>query len=148
MSNLTPDQERIVQRISNSFARQAFVNTIGAELGDVDRGLVDIHLPRNRSLDQQYGFVHGGVLTALADAAAGYAALTVSPADKGVLTTELKVNFLRPASGDKLLAKGRVLKPGRTLSICTGDVFDIQDGVEKHVLTSLVTMMHVDGQTD
>lgn len=102
MSNLTPDQERIVQRISNSFVRQAFVNTIGAELGDVDRGLVDIHLPRNRSLDQQYGFVHGGVLTALADAAAGYAALTVSSADKGVLTTELKVNFLRPASGDTI----------------------------------------------
>ena len=148
MSNLTPDQESIVQRISGSFAKQAFVNTIGAELGDVGHGLVDIHLPRNRALDQQHGFVHGGVLTALADAAAGYAALTVAPPDKGVLTTELKVNFLRPASGEQLLAKGRVLKPGRTLSICTGDVFDIQDGVEKHVLTSLVTMMHVDGQTD
>lgn len=124
------------------------MNTIGGVLGDVDVGSVDISLPRNRSLDQQYGFVHGGVITALADAAAGYAALTVSPKGVGVLTTELKVNFLRPASGDRLLAKGRVLKPGRTLSICTGDVFDIQDGVERHVLTSLVTMMHVDGQSE
>ncbi|MEM7747484.1 MAG: PaaI family thioesterase, partial [Pseudomonadota bacterium] len=75
-------------------------------------------------------------------------ALTVSPDGVGVLTTELKVNFLRPASGSHLIAKGRVLKPGKTLSICTGDVFDIQDGAEKHVLTSLVTMMHVDGHTE
>ena len=148
MSKLTPEQQDVLQRIKQSFDRQAFMNTIGGELGDVGVGSVDIVLPRNRSFDQQYCFVHGGVITALADAAAGYAALTVSPKGVGVLTTELKVNFLRPASGDRLLAKGRVLKPGRTLSICTGDVFDIQDGVEKHVLTSLVTMMHVDGQSE
>ncbi|MEM6498293.1 MAG: PaaI family thioesterase [Pseudomonadota bacterium] len=148
MSILTPEEKAAAARIQQSFEKQAFVSTIGAQLGDVKVGAVDILLPRNRSLDQQYGFVHGGVLTAIADAAAGYAALTVSPDDVGVLTTELKVNFLRPASGSQLIAKGRVLKPGKTLSICTGDVFDIQEGNEKHVLTSLVTMMHVDGHSD
>jgi len=148
MSILTPEEKAAATRIQQSFEKQAFVSTIGAQLGDVKIGAVDLLLPRNRSLDQQYGFVHGGVLTAIADAAAGYAALTVSPNGVGVLTTELKVNFLRPASGTQLVARGRVLKPGKTLSICTGDVFDIQDGTEKHVLTSLVTMMHVDGHSD
>ena len=148
MSNLTPDRQSAIARIKNSFDRQAFMNTIGGELGEVDVGAVNIHLPRNRSLDQQYGFVHGGVLAALADAAAGYAALTVSPPGVGVLTTEFKVNYLRPASGERLTAKGRVIKAGRTLSICRGDVFDIQAGEEKHVLTSLVTMMHVDGHAE
>lgn len=148
MSNLTPDQQRAIKRIKDSFERQAFMTTIGGQLGQVDIGAVDISLPRNRSLDQQYGFVHGGILAALADAAAGYAALTVSPDGVGVLTTELKVNYLRPANGELLVAKGRVIKPGRTLSVCTGDVFDVRDGIEKHVLTSLVTMMHVDGHAE
>ena len=148
MSILTPDQQRAQTRIKDSFDRQAFMTTIGGELGAVDIGAVDILLSRNHSFDQQYGFVHGGILAALADAAAGYAALTVSPAGVGVLTTEFKVNFLRPANGERLLAKGRVVKPGKTLSICSGDVFDIRGGVEKHVLTSLVTMMHVDGHAE
>ena len=140
----TPDPD-FVERVRDNFARQAYVNFIGAKLVHVGAGEVDIELARNANLLQQDGYVHGGVLTAIADAAAGYAALSISAKDIGVLTTELKVNFLRAAGGDRQVARGRVLKPGRTLTICTGDVYDIVDGKEVHVFTSLVTMMHVAG---
>lgn len=145
MGNITAPDPEFAQRVQDNFARQAYVNFIGAELVHVAAGEVDIQLARNANLLQQDGYVHGGVLTAIVDAAAGYAALSISSRDIGVLTTELKVNFLRPASGQQQLARGRVLKPGRTLTICTGDVFDVVDGKEVHVLTSLVTMMHVAG---
>lgn len=135
-------------RVQASFARQAFVNTIGASLAHVGVGEVDIALPRNDALAQQYGYVHGGVLISIADAAAGYAALTVTALGAGVLTAELKVNFLRPAQGDMQVARGRIIKPGKTLTICQSDVFDRRDGDEIHVLTALVTMMHVDGLDD
>ena len=136
------------RRVRASFARQAFVSTIGASLAHVAAGEVDIALPWNEALAQQHGYVHGGVLTSIADAAAGYAALTISDRDQGVLTTELKVNFLRPARGVRQIARARVIKPGKTLSICSSDVFDQRDGEDIHVLTGLVTIMHVDGLDD
>ncbi len=141
-----PNFER---RVRESFARQPLVQFIGARLGGVTPGHVEIRLPSNPDLLQQHGYVHGGVLTSIADAAAGYAALSVSAPGTGVLTTELKVNFLRPASGLEVVARARVLKPGRVLSIVQTDVFDIgANGVEVHVLTGLVTMMHMDGMRD
>ena len=145
MGNIFAPDPEFAERVRDSFARQAYVNFIGAELVHVAAGEVDIQLARNANLLQQDGYVHGGVLTAIVDAAAGYAALSISNKDIGVLTTELKVNFLRAARGDQQVARGRVLKPGRTLTICTGDVYDIVDGNEVHVLTSLVTIMHVAG---
>lgn len=141
-----PNFER---RVRESFARQPLVQFIGARLGDVTPGRVEIRLPSNPNLLQQHGYVHGGVLTSIADAAAGYAALSVSAPGTGVLTTELKVNFLRPASGLEVVARARVLKPGRVLSIVQTDVFDAgADSAEVHVLTGLVTMMHMDGMKD
>lgn len=147
MAPRTPDPN-FAERVRASFRRQAFVNYISAELRDVTAGAVDIALRRNPNLAQQYGYVHGGVLTSIADAAAGYAALTIGAPGTGVLTTELKVNFLRPARGEGQIARGRVLKPGKTLTICTADVFDVIDGNEIHVLTGLVTMMHMSDLED
>lgn len=145
MSEVRTPNPDFADRVRSSFRRQPFVNFIGADLVHVAAGEVDIALAHTKDLEQQDGYVHGGVLTAIADAAAGYAALTVSAAHVGVLTTELKVNFLRVAKGERQIARGRVLKPGKTLTICTGDIYDIVDGKEVHVFTSLVTMMHVDG---
>ncbi|MGI9425530.1 MAG: PaaI family thioesterase [Hyphomicrobiaceae bacterium] len=145
MADIATPNPDYAERVRASFARQPFVNKIGAILAHVGVGEVDIALPRNEALAQQYGYVHGGVLTSIADAAAGYAALTVSELDCGVLTTELKVNFLRPARGESQVARARVIKPGKTLTICQSDVYDLLDGAHIHVLTGLVTMMHVDG---
>ena len=151
MSKIEPRDANFEQRVRSSFARQPLVNFIGARLVHVAAGEIDIALPKRNEILQQHGFIHGGVLTSIADAAAGYAALSVAAPATGVLTTELKVNFLRPAGGREVVARGRVLKPGKTLTICQADVFDISDdreGTEIHVLTGLVTMMHVDGIAD
>ncbi|OLC39568.1 MAG: hypothetical protein AUH81_01255, partial [Candidatus Rokubacteria bacterium 13_1_40CM_4_69_5] len=94
-------------------------------------------------LGQQHGFIHGGIVASIVDTACGYAALTLAPADAEVLTVEFKINFIAPAEGERLFARGRVAKPGRTLSICAGDVVAVKDGTEKLVATMLATIMMV-----
>jgi uncharacterized protein (TIGR00369 family) len=148
MSSLQPKDPNFAERVRASFARQPLIQFIGGRLTHVAPGEIDIALDRNENLLQQHGFVHGGVLTSIADAAAGYAALTIAPPGSGVLTTELKVNFLRPAGGDETIARGRIIKPGRQLTIVQSDVYDVSGGKETHVLTGLVTMMHMDGMSD
>lgn len=145
MTEFEPRDPEFRARVTNSFNQQRFVNHIAATLVRVDPGEVDIGLGFKPELSQQHGYVHGGVLTSIADAAAGYAAMTLSGPGVGVLTTELKVNFLRPAGVGRLLAKGRVIKSGRTLNIVQIDVFEAAKGDEVHVLTGLVTMMFVEG---
>jgi len=140
-----PDFE---QRIRTSFARQGLNEAIGATLGRVSAGMVEIEVPFRRNVSQQHGFFHGGVMGAIVDSACGYAAMTLTPPGTEVLTIEYKVNFLSPAQGDTLLARGRVMKPGRTVTVCTGDVFAVREGQEKLVATMLVTMMAVGGQRD
>ena len=140
--------DRFHERVSGSFRQQPFVNFIGAELTLVEPGAVDIALDFNGELAQQHGYVHGGVITAIADAAAGYSALTLAAPGHGVLTTELKVNFLRPAGRGRLVARGRVLKPGRSLTVCQADVFEAGARGDSHVLTGLVTMMFMEGLKD
>jgi uncharacterized protein (TIGR00369 family) len=148
MSEFEPRDKAYRTRVTESFARQPFINFIGGELGEVAPGAVDIALPFKAELAQQHGYVHGGVITAIADAAAGYAALTLAPAGRGVLTTELKVNFLRPAGEGRLEARGRVVKAGRSLTVCQTDVIALGEDGERHVLTGLVTMIFMDGLGD
>lgn len=126
-----------------SFARQQFMTTIRAELVRVAAGEVDIQLPYDPSLTQQHGFVHAGVVIAAVDSACGYAALTLAAAEAEVLTVELKVNLLEPATGQRLLARGRVLRSGRTLTVCRGDAVTVNDEAEVIVATLLTTMMAV-----
>jgi uncharacterized protein (TIGR00369 family) len=133
------------RRIRTSFARQGLNRTIGATLGRVSAGVVEIEVPFRGDVSQQHGFFHGGVMGAIGDSACGYAAMTLTPPDTEVLTIEYKVNFLSPGRGDRLLARGRVTKPGRTVTVCTGDVFAVSEGKEKLVATMLVTMMTVGG---
>jgi uncharacterized protein (TIGR00369 family) len=129
--------------VRESFARQQFMATIGAELVRVAPGEVDIELRADPRLTQQHGFLHAGVVVAVVDSACGYAALTLMEEAADVLTVELKVNLLAPATGELLLARGRVLRSGRTLTVCTGEAVAVADGGQTAVATLLTTMMAV-----
>ena len=131
----------IEKRVKDSFARQNVMATIGASITRVEQGEVTIELPFRSDLTQQHGFLHAGVVTMIVDTACGYAALTRMPASAAVLTVEYKVNLLSPAEGEKLIARGRVLKSGRTLTVCFGEVHVKKDGKEKLVATMLATMI-------
>ena len=120
--------------------------TLGATLERVAPGEVDIRLPFRPDLTQHHGFLHAGAMTTVVDSACGYAALTLMPAGAAVLTVEFKVNLMAPGKGESILARGRVLKAGRTLTTCVGDVFAISGGEEKHVLTMLATMITAQGR--
>jgi uncharacterized protein (TIGR00369 family) len=133
--------DAIVARIRASFARQGAMGTLGADLADVAAGRVAIALPIEPRLSQQDGFLHAGVVVAALDSACGYAALTLMPNDAEVLTVELKVNLLAPASGDRLVAEGDVLRAGRTLTVCRGDAYAEQGSERVHVATMLATMV-------
>lgn len=122
------------------------MRTIGATLTLVGVGEVHITLPVRDDLTQQHGYLHAGIVATIADSACGYAALSVMPADAAVLSIEFKINMLAPAEGVRLVARGRVVKPGRTIVVCTADVFAERGDVEKLVATMTGTMMVVKGR--
>jgi uncharacterized protein (TIGR00369 family) len=122
--------------------------TLGATLAHVAPGEVDVHLPFRADLTQQHGFLHAGAMTTVVDSACGYAAFSLMPPGAAVLTVEFKVNLLRPGRGEGLVARGRVLKAGRTLTICTGEAFALEQGKEELVLTMLATVMTVRDRPD
>jgi len=130
-------------RVRASFERQAFMALIGARLGRVEAGHVEIVMPYRPDLTQQAGYFHAGATSAIADSSAGYAAYSLFDADTDVLTTEFKINLLNPAAGDRLIAPGRVVKPGRTLTVAASDVYAVTGANEVHVATALLTMIQV-----
>jgi uncharacterized protein (TIGR00369 family) len=113
-----------MERIRESFDQQGFLRTLGARLDSVEPGSVVISCPFDERLTQQHGFWHGGALASLVDVACGYAAQTMMPTDREVLTVEFKINFLKPAKTDGVIAVGQVVQSGRTLTVCDGTVFD------------------------
>jgi uncharacterized protein (TIGR00369 family) len=119
------------------------MKTINAELVHVGPGEVHIEIPFQPALTQQNGFIHAGIITSIVDSACGYAAYSLMAVASGVLTVEYKINLLSPAIGERFLAIGRVKKPGRTLTVCEGDVFAHTKGEEKLVATMLATMMRL-----
>lgn len=137
-----PDFE---QRVRGSFARQAAMALIGATMTQVEPGRCTIELPVREELTQQHRFVHGGVVAMIADSAGGYAAFTLMPPDAGVLTVEFKINMLAPAKGERLLAVGSVLKPGRTLSIVRADVWALEAGRQTLIAAVQQTLMVMHG---
>ena len=148
MTSVQPADAKFDQRVRDSFARQSIMGLIGAELTRVEPGLVEILLPYREDLCQQHGFFHAGVTATIADSAGGYAAFTLFPAETSVLTTEFKINLLAPAAGERLRALGRVIKPGRTLTICDVEVFAGKAGQEKICAKLLQTLMTMHGKTD
>jgi uncharacterized protein (TIGR00369 family) len=134
-------QEETIVR--ESFSRQAFMRTLGAEITSLGHGKIEIRLGFQSALTQQNGFIHAGVLTSIMDSACGYAAMSVGPEKHDVLSVEFKVNLLAPARGDYFVARAAVKRPGRNLTVCTADAFAVQNGREKLVATMLATMMNV-----
>ncbi|WP_411957888.1 PaaI family thioesterase [Paracoccus homiensis] len=135
------------QRIEASFARQGLMGLLGARLLRVETGLVTIALPFRPEVTQQHGYFHAGGSSTIADTAGGYAAMTLFPPDSSVLTVEFKLNLIRPAQGQRLEATGRVIKPGRTLTICQLDVWGVTDDGRTHCATGLQTLIRVAGET-
>ena len=143
-----PEDADYQERIRASFARQGLMRTLGASLGNIGPGEAEIVLRPDPAISQQHGFVHAGAVSAIADSAAGYAALSLMPARRGVLSTEYKINLLAPAVGDRIVARGRVVKAGRTLTVAQTDVFAERDGQEKLIALLTATMITVEGRDD
>jgi uncharacterized protein (TIGR00369 family) len=129
------------RKVRESFGRQRAMATLGARLVRVAPGEVDVALPFREDLTQQHGFLHGGIVTAVVDSACGYAALSLMPAGTAVLTVEFKVNLVSPARGERFLARGRVVRPGRTLMVCAGEMIVEGAGPEQVVALMQATMM-------
>lgn len=133
-----------IEEIRQSFARQSVMQLIGAELGQIEPGLVEIKLPYRSDLTQQHGYLHAGIVSSIADTACGYAAFSLMPAGSQVLSVEFKVNLLRPARGQDFVARAEVVKAGRTLTVVRADVFGLsQDKVHDLIATMQGTMITV-----
>ena len=133
-----PDFER---RVRDSFVRQRFMATLGATLDVVRAGEVHIGFAHREELTQQHGYLHAGVIAAVADSACGYAAFTLMPADHAVLSVEFKTNLLAPAKGQRFRATARVVRAGRTLTVCTAEVVGFEGGEETLVAIMQATMI-------
>ena len=133
-----PDFERTVRE---SFERQAHMATLNARLTRLEPGAVDLTAPYDPRFSQQNGFWHAGAVASLADSANGYAAFSLAPTGTDVLAVEFKINLLAPAEGEAFRAEGRVLRPGRTLTVCRADVFGISGGDSRLVATMLSTII-------
>ncbi len=136
------------QRVRASFARQGAMALIGAELTDLAPGYCAISLVPRPEIAQQHGYVHAGIIGTIVDSAGGYAGFTLFPADSSVLTVEFKLNLLAPAMGDRLVAEGFVIKPGRTLAITRGEVHAEMHGKRTLVALMQQTLMVMHGKAD
>jgi uncharacterized protein (TIGR00369 family) len=138
---LVPADPTFEQRVRSSFARQAVMKLLGASIERVAPGEVDIRVPFRADLAQQHGFFHAGVMATVADSACGYSALSLMPAGAAVLTTEFKVNLLAPGAGESVVARARVVKAGKTLTVSMAEVFARSGGKEKLVALLVATNM-------
>ncbi|MGF1553638.1 MAG: PaaI family thioesterase [Paracoccaceae bacterium] len=139
-----PADPAFAERVAAGFAAQPFMGLLGASLARVEPGLVEIVLPVRPALGQQHGFVHAGAAWSIADSAAGFAAQTLMPPGTGVLTVELKINLLRPATGVRLTAVGRVERAGRRITVCRSDVLaEAEDATTRPVAIALGTFTAV-----
>ena len=140
---MKPLNASFAEEIKRSFAEQAIMRLIGAELSRVEPGLIEITLPYRSDLTQQHGYIHAGVVTTIADSACGYAAYSLMPAGSEVLSVEFKLNLLRPANGESFVAQAQVIKPGKTLSVVRADVFSLSGEDKKLVATMQGTVICV-----
>lgn len=144
-----PEQEAILtmsdiqQRVATSFATQGLMKTFAARLLSVEDGEVRIELPYSTALTQQSGYLHAGVVSSLVDNACGYAALTRAAEGRDVVTAEFKINFMRPATGDRFVAVGRVVTSGRQVSVCQGELRAFSGDSEKLIALMQATVMSV-----
>jgi len=141
-----PCDPGFAERVRASYERQDAMRTIGATLVSVQPGQVVIELPWAKPLTQQHGFLHAGMVAAALDSACGYAGFSLMPAEAAVLTIEYKINLLAPARGERFRMEGRVIKPGRTVTVAEGRAYAIEGGREKLIATMNATLMAVVGR--
>jgi uncharacterized protein (TIGR00369 family) len=145
LADFEPRDENYERRVRESFARQRAMETFGARLLRVAPGEVEVGFDFDEAFTQQHGYLHAGVVTAIVDTACGYAALSLTEPGAEVLSVEFKLNLLSPAAGHAFVARARVVRPGRNITVCAGDLYALRDGGEKVVATMLATMMKVTG---
>lgn len=143
-----PLDPHFAERVRASFSRQRVMAYLGALLTEVAPGYCEVRLPFRPELCQQHNYFHGGIIGTIGDSAGGYAAYTLMPTDASVLTVEYKLNLMAPADGDVLVARGSVLRPGRTLTVSRADIAVIKGHGERLCATLLQTLMTVRGKTD
>jgi uncharacterized protein (TIGR00369 family) len=143
-----PQDPAYAARVRASFARQGAMRTLGAEMIAVAPGYCAIALTPHADVAQQHGYVHAGVVAAIADSAGGYAGFTLFPVDASVLTVEYKLNLLNPAVGERIVAEGFVVKPGRTLVITRGEVHAEQKGERRLVAIMQQTLIVMHGKVE
>jgi len=148
MTDFQPQNSNFEQVVRDSFSRQPFMEFIGARLDVLKPGVCEIVVDRQRGLTQQHGFFHGGLVSSLADSAAGYAAYSLYPENSTVLTIDFKVNFLNPSDGERLRARSEVIRAGKKIYHLKGDVFAEKEGKTVHCLTGVFTMMCMLGKSD
>ena len=136
-----PKDPDFQQRVRASFARQKVMHTLAVEITHLEPGEIELGMPHDSAYTQQHGFVHAGILTTALDSACGYAAFSLMPAEAAVLTVEFKTNLLAPAEGDRFLFRARVVKPGKTLTVCEGQAFALAGNNEKLVASMTGTLM-------
>ncbi len=130
MSDFEPQNPDFAAVVRASFAKQGLMQALGIELTALSPGTCELEAAAHSRLTQQQGFFHGALIGAMLDCAGGYAAYSLMPPGTDVLTTEYKVNFVAAALGERLIARGRVIKPGRTLTVATAEAFCRRDGVD------------------
>ncbi len=146
--NFDPRDPDFDARVRRSFARQGAMAFLGIQIGALSPGHCELRLPFRPEITQQHGYFHGGMVGMLADTAGGYAAYTLMAAEASILTAEYKINLLAPAEGELLIAQGRVVKPGRTLSVSAAEVYVEKGG--RRTLCALMqqTLMAIHGRHD
>ena len=148
VTHFQPSNPQYAERVRASFAKQGAMRLVGAELADVQPGYCAIALAVRGEVTQQHGYVHAGIVSMIVDTAGGYAGFTLFPREASVLTVEFKVNLLAPAEGERLVATGFVVKPGRTLSVTRGEVHAERGGHRKLVALMQQTLMVMHGKPD
>jgi uncharacterized protein (TIGR00369 family) len=123
------EMNELYNKIKTSFDKQGLMKTFNASLDKVESGSVQISCVFTEGLSQQHNFFHAGVMAGIADSACGYAASTLAQHDREVLTVEFKVNFLKPANTSKIIAIGKVIQSGKTLTVCEGNVYDESEAI-------------------
>lgn len=144
MSEFVPKDPAFEPRLRASFARQKVMALIGAELTRVAPGRVEIELPFRDDLTQQHGFFHAGIVGTIADSAGGFAAYSLMPEGASVLSVEYKINLMAPAQGERLVASGQVIRPGRTLTVCDLEVVVLKDGARTVCARGMQTLICLD----
>ncbi len=136
------------KKVEESFQRQKFMELINAELIDVRAGFCEIHVPYDLTLTQQHGFFHAGVISTIADNAAGYASFSLMEENSSILTVEFKLNLIAPGDGELLIGRSNVIKNGKTLTICRSDVFVVKDRKEKLCAAAQSTLIELKNRVD